>query len=79
MQRATMHTRRNMSDTEWARMVFVLQDCQPLKLAGQTGGVLGRRERVVNAERQQSMIESERAERQQERGNAHNRLQRLTK
>ena len=35
VQRATMHTLRNMSDTEWARMVFVLQDCQPLKLAGQ--------------------------------------------
>lgn len=35
VQRATMHAWRNMSDTEWARMIFVLQDCQPLKMAGQ--------------------------------------------
>jgi len=30
VQRATMHAWRNPSKTEWARMVFVLQDCQPL-------------------------------------------------
>ena len=35
VQRATMHAWRNTSDTEWARMIFVLQDCQPLKIAGQ--------------------------------------------
>ena len=35
VQRATMHAWRNTSETEWARMIFVLQDCQPLKVAGQ--------------------------------------------
>jgi quercetin dioxygenase-like cupin family protein len=35
VQRATMHAWRNMSETEWARMIFVLQDCQPLNVAGQ--------------------------------------------
>jgi hypothetical protein len=34
IQRATMHGWRNPSETEWARMVFVLQDCQPLTVAG---------------------------------------------
>lgn len=34
VQRATMHGWRNPSETEWARMVFVLQDCQPLTVAG---------------------------------------------
>ncbi|KND93901.1 hypothetical protein TOPH_01984 [Tolypocladium ophioglossoides CBS 100239] len=28
VQRATMHQWRNASENEWARMVFVLQDCQ---------------------------------------------------
>ncbi|TVY73175.1 hypothetical protein LSUE1_G005900 [Lachnellula suecica] len=32
VQRATMHSWRNPSKTEWARMIFVLQDCQPVKL-----------------------------------------------
>ncbi|KAL1895943.1 hypothetical protein Sste5346_005042 [Sporothrix stenoceras] len=31
VQRATMHAWRNPSKTEWARMVFCLQDCEPLK------------------------------------------------
>lgn len=35
VQRATMHTWKNASETEWARMLFVLQDCQPLLLGGQ--------------------------------------------
>ena len=35
VQRATMHAWRNVSGTEWARMVFVLQDCQPLELGGE--------------------------------------------
>jgi quercetin dioxygenase-like cupin family protein len=35
VQRATMHTWINNSDTEWARMLFVLQDCKPLTVAGQ--------------------------------------------
>jgi len=34
VQRATMHAWRNASKTEWARMIFVLQDCQPLTVAG---------------------------------------------
>ncbi|KAJ6119172.1 hypothetical protein N7523_003452 [Penicillium sp. IBT 18751x] len=36
IQRATMHGWRNTSDSEWARMVFVLQDCQPLTVGGTT-------------------------------------------
>ena len=35
VQRATMHAWRNVSETEWARMLFVLQDCQPLEVAGE--------------------------------------------
>jgi quercetin dioxygenase-like cupin family protein len=35
VQRATMHAWRNASATEWCRMVFVLQDCQPLVVGGQ--------------------------------------------
>lgn len=35
VQRATMHAWRNPSKTEWARMVFVLQDCEPLVVGGQ--------------------------------------------
>ncbi|KAJ5156920.1 uncharacterized protein N7482_008020 [Penicillium canariense] len=34
VQRATMHGWRNPSDTEWARMAFVLQDCKPLTVDG---------------------------------------------
>ena len=34
VQRATMHGWRNPSETEWARMAFVLQDCQPLTVGG---------------------------------------------
>ena len=30
VQRGTMHAWRNASQTEWARMVFVLQDCKPV-------------------------------------------------
>lgn len=35
VQRATMHAWENPSKTEWARMLFVLQDCQKLVLNGQ--------------------------------------------
>jgi quercetin dioxygenase-like cupin family protein len=35
IQRGTMHTWHNASETEWARMLFVLQDCQPLLVGGQ--------------------------------------------
>ncbi|KAK5149338.1 hypothetical protein BJ546DRAFT_158679 [Cryomyces antarcticus] len=43
VQRATMHAWRNPSETEWARMIFVLQDCKELVVAGQSlGEDLGR-------------------------------------
>ena len=35
VQRATAHAWKNASDTEWARMLFVLQDCKPLMVGGQ--------------------------------------------
>lgn len=35
VQRATMHAWTNASDTEWARMMFVLQDCKPLLVGGE--------------------------------------------
>jgi len=34
VQRATNHQWVNRSQTEWARMMFVLQDCQPLVIGG---------------------------------------------
>ncbi|KAH8594883.1 hypothetical protein B0O99DRAFT_512947 [Bisporella sp. PMI_857] len=34
VQRATMHAWQNPSKTDWARMLFVLQDCQKLVLGG---------------------------------------------
>ena len=47
VQRATMHGWRNASDTEWLRMLFVLQPCQEVLVNGKklgedlTGGVEG--------------------------------------
>ncbi|KAJ5143440.1 uncharacterized protein N7515_002227 [Penicillium bovifimosum] len=38
VQRATMHGWRNPSETEWARCLFVLQDCQRLTVAGKEMG-----------------------------------------
>ncbi|PIB00875.1 hypothetical protein CB0940_00540 [Cercospora beticola] len=38
VQRATMHAWRNPSKTEWARMIFVLQDCKPLFVKGERFG-----------------------------------------
>ncbi|OCK80380.1 cupin domain-containing protein [Lepidopterella palustris CBS 459.81] len=38
IQRGTMHQWINHSKTEWTRMLFVLQPCQPLKLAGKELG-----------------------------------------
>lgn len=38
VQRATMHAWRNPSSTEWARMIFALQDCQPLYINGERFG-----------------------------------------
>jgi len=34
IQRGTMHAWSNASQTEWARVLFVLQDCQPLIVNG---------------------------------------------
>jgi len=38
VQRATMHAWKNVSEKEWARMVFVLQDVQPLVIGGKKMG-----------------------------------------
>lgn len=38
VQRATQHQWVNTSKTEWARMMFVLQDCKPIEVAGQVVG-----------------------------------------
>ncbi|KAJ6124540.1 hypothetical protein N7471_011857 [Penicillium samsonianum] len=38
VQRATMHGWRNTSETEWARLLFVLQDCKKLTVAGKELG-----------------------------------------
>jgi quercetin dioxygenase-like cupin family protein len=38
IQRGTMHAWRNPSETEWCRMLFVLQSCKPLEIAGQKFG-----------------------------------------
>jgi hypothetical protein len=43
VQRATMHAWRNDSATDWARMIFCLQDCKPLVVGGRRlGEDLGR-------------------------------------
>lgn len=34
VQHGTMHAWRNPSETKWARMIFVLQDCQKFVLTG---------------------------------------------
>ncbi|EHA46825.1 hypothetical protein MCOR27_002437 [Pyricularia oryzae] len=34
VQRATMHAWRNLSSTEWARMLFILQPVQPFEVGG---------------------------------------------
>jgi quercetin dioxygenase-like cupin family protein len=38
IQRGTMHQWINHSKTEWTRMLFVLQESKPLKVAGETFG-----------------------------------------
>ncbi|KAK2065175.1 cupin domain-containing protein [Colletotrichum caudatum] len=35
VQRGTMHAWKNTSETQWARMLYVLQESQPLEVAGQ--------------------------------------------
>ncbi|KAF2163439.1 hypothetical protein M409DRAFT_68396 [Zasmidium cellare ATCC 36951] len=38
VQRATLHSWRNASETEWCRIVFVLQDIQALEVGGKAVG-----------------------------------------
>jgi len=38
IQRGTSHAWRNLSDTQWARMMYVLQDSQPVKIEGKELG-----------------------------------------
>jgi hypothetical protein len=38
VQRATMHAWKNPSESEWARMIFVLQDCKPVYVGGERYG-----------------------------------------
>ena len=38
IQRGTNHAWRNTSNTAWARMMFVLQPCKPIQIAGKTLG-----------------------------------------
>lgn len=38
VQRATMHAWRNTSQTEWARMIFVLQECEKVEIMGEKKG-----------------------------------------
>lgn len=38
IQRATNHAWRNMSETKWARMLYVLQESEPVVVAGRTLG-----------------------------------------
>jgi len=38
VQRGTMHAWRNPSETEWCRMLFVLQPCKPLEVKGEVLG-----------------------------------------
>lgn len=35
IQRGTMHAWRNTSKTEWARMMYVLQECKPVEVEGE--------------------------------------------
>ena len=48
VQRYTKHAWRNSSETEWARIIFVLMDCLPLRVKGEVlGEDLGRGEAFV--------------------------------
>ena len=38
IQRGTMHAWRNMSDTKWARMLYILQPSKPLSVGGENLG-----------------------------------------
>jgi len=41
IQRGTMHAWRNASKTDWARMLYFLQESEPLEAVGGGGGKLG--------------------------------------
>lgn len=48
VQRGTMHAWKNVSPSEWARMVFVLQDSKPVKLSNQVlGEDLGHAKNII--------------------------------
>jgi len=48
VQRATMHAWRNPSETEWARMMFVLIECEKLIVGGkEMGQDLGSKEKEL--------------------------------
>lgn len=50
IQRATKHAWHNPSQTEWARVLFVLQDCAPLVIEGKVvGDDLGRASGALSA------------------------------
>ncbi|KAK8139744.1 hypothetical protein PG984_000867 [Apiospora sp. TS-2023a] len=38
VQRGTMHAWRNPSETEWCRMLYFLQECEPVRAGGQQLG-----------------------------------------
>ncbi|KAK2005130.1 cupin domain-containing protein [Colletotrichum falcatum] len=38
VQRGTMHAWKNVSETQWGRMLYVLQESQPVEVAGQVLG-----------------------------------------
>ncbi|KAK8056911.1 hypothetical protein PG993_002138 [Apiospora rasikravindrae] len=38
VQRGTMHAWRNPSETEWCRMLYFLQECEPVRVGGGEGG-----------------------------------------
>lgn len=44
VQRATMHAWRNPSETEWARMMFSLQDAKPLSVVEERSKEAGNNE-----------------------------------
>ncbi|KAF2856666.1 cupin domain-containing protein [Plenodomus tracheiphilus IPT5] len=35
IQRGTMHAWRNLSETQWGRMMYVLQECKPVSVEGE--------------------------------------------
>ena len=53
VQRGTNHAWRNPSSTEWTRVMYVLQDAEPLKVSGEVlDEYLGRSEGEIPSSRQ---------------------------